>query len=124
MNGMSQLSAAACGPLVGFAVADPSNQPIGTLCSIWGHAGTGRVQFVGVRALATAGRGHLVPAEGVSVDAVKRLVRLPYPGGLVHDGPAYAVCAELSLEREREIYLHYDLQVTFGPRLSSLRHGG
>ena len=121
---LNTLQADACRALIGFAVADRSRQPVGTLSSIWANEGTGRVQFLGVRTVGTGGRGHLVPAEGVQVDAKHRFVRLPYPGLLVHDGPADAAAAALSLEREREIYLHYDVLTTRRPHPSSLRHEG
>jgi hypothetical protein len=80
MEPLTTLSPAVSHPLIGFEVADRSRQPVGTLCSLWVQEGRTQVQFLGVRTAGTAGRGLLVPAEGVQVDRARRSVRLPYPG--------------------------------------------
>jgi hypothetical protein len=78
MESLITFRAAAGRPLIGFEVADCWCQPVGTLCSLWAPDGRARVQFLGVRTAGTAGRGLMVPAEGVQVDRTRRSVRLPY----------------------------------------------
>jgi hypothetical protein len=93
---------------------------LGTLRSLWAQAGRAPVQFLGVRTAGTAGRGLLVPAEGIEVDPTRRSVRLPYAAALVEEAPAYAPGAELTPERKGEIYRHYDLHAMPCPQLSTL----
>lgn len=114
------LKADACCGLIGFEVVDCSRQAVGTLCSLWAEQRAGRVQFLGVHTAATAGRGLLVPAEGVQVDPARRSIRLRCPAALIHAAPAYASSAELTPERKGEIYRHYHVHATLYPRLSTL----
>ena len=116
MEVVSARSVDACRPLIGFEVLDGSNQSAGTLFSLWYYRGADAVQFFGVQTLQLAGKGAVVPAEGVEVDALQRRVHLPYPRALIDEAPAYSGGAELTPEQERDIYLHYGLQVTVYPR--------
>jgi hypothetical protein len=43
------------------------------------------------------------------------------PRALVQEGPAHACGAELTPEQERDIYLHYDVQVTAYPSADAPR---
>lgn len=115
MESVSARTAEACRPLIGFEVLDRSNQAADTLLSLWYHQGADAVQFFGVQTLEFAGKGAVVPAEGVEVDALRRRVRLPYPRALVDEAPAYSCGAELTPEQERDVYLHYGVQVTAYP---------
>ena len=108
-------------PWVGFEVLDRSGQAVGTLFSLWYHDGAEAVQFFGIQTAGSTGRGLVVPAEGVAVDARRRLVQLLYPRVLVQEGPAHACGAELTPEQERDIYLHYDVQVTAYPSADAPR---
>jgi hypothetical protein len=63
----------------------------------------------------------VVPAEGAEVDVRRRRVHLPYPRALIDEAPAYGCGAALTPEQERDIYLHYDVQVT--PYPSAGAHG-
>ena len=103
----------------GFEVVDCSYQPIGTLFSLWYHERSDAVQFFGVQTAGTAGKGLVVPAEGVQVDSTHCWLQLPYPRLIVEEAPAYPGDAKLTLEQERDIYLHYDLRVTSYPRLEA-----
>ena len=115
MESVSARTADPCRPLIGFEVLDRSNQPAGTLFSLWYYPGADAVQFFGVLIVGVAGKGAVVPAEGVEVDATQRRVQLPYPRALIDEAPAYSCGAELTTEQERDIYLHYDVQVTAYP---------
>ena len=121
MESVSARPAEPCRPLIGFEVLDRSNQPAGTLFSLWYHQGADAVQFLGIQTGGVAGKGAVVPAEGVEVDARQRRVHLPYPRALVDEAPAYSCGAELTPEQERDIYLHYDLRVTSYPRFEAGR---
>ena len=129
MESVSGRTADACRPLIGFEVLDRSNQPAGTLFSLWYYPGADAVQFFGVQTIGVAGKGAVVPAEGVEVDAMQRRVHLPYPSALIGEAPAYRCGAELTPEQERDIYLHYGVQVTAYPsagadgRQGTLRKG-
>ena len=117
MESLTTLRAAAGRPLIGFGVADRSRQPVGTLRSLWAQEGRTPIQLLGVRTAGTAGRGLLVPAGGVQVDRTRRSVRLPYlAAALVQAAPAYASRAELTPERQGEIYRHYHLRAAPGPQ--------
>lgn len=115
MEPVSARTAEACRPLIGFEVLDGSNQPAGTLFSLWYHHGADVVQFFGVQTLELAGMGAVVPAEGAEVDAMQRRVHLPYPHALLDEAPAYSCGAELTPEQERDIYLYFGVQVTAYP---------
>ena len=106
----------------GFEVVDCSYQPVGTLLSLWYHEKGDAIQFFGIQIVDAAGKGSVVPAEDVQVDATHRWVRLPYPRAIVEDGPAYPLGAEFTLEEEREIYLHYDVRVTAYPPAGAQGH--
>lgn len=112
--------AAAGRPLIGFEVADCWCHPLGTLRSLWTQQARAPVQFLGVRTAGTAGRGLMVPAEGVQVDRTRRSVRWPYPAVLVQEAPAYASGAELTPERKGDIYRHYHVRAAPGPQPSTL----
>ena len=120
MESLITFRATAGRALIGFEVADCWCQPLGTLCSLWAQTGRTPVQFLGVRTAGTAGRGLMVPAEGVQVDRTRRSVRLPYPAALVQEAPAYASGAELTPERKRAIYRHYHVRAAPGPQPSTL----
>ena len=115
MKPLTALTPRACRPWLGFAVADRSHEPLGTLRSLWAPEGTGQVRFFGVQAAGTASRDLLAPAEGAQVDAGRRRIRLPYARAQVQGAPAYAPCAKLTPERQGEIYLHYGLQAALRP---------
>jgi hypothetical protein len=101
----------------GFVVVDCSYQPIGTLFSLWYHERSDAVQFFGIQTAGAAGKRLVVPADGIEVDATHCCVQLPYSRLVVEEAPAYPGDAKLTLEQERDIYLHYDVQVTSYPRL-------
>ena len=110
----------ACRFWIGFVVVDRSHTAVGTLRSLWTHAGTAHVQFFGVQTAGSAARDLLVPAEGVEVDAGRRRIRLPYARAWILQAPAYAACAELTPARKGEIYLHYDVQAALRPQSGTL----
>lgn len=104
---------------IGFAVVDCSYQPIGTLLSFRCHERSDAVQFFGVQITGSAGKGLVVPAEDVQVDITHCSVQLPYSRLIVEEAPVYPGDAKLTPEQERDIYLHYDVQVTSYPRLEA-----
>jgi hypothetical protein len=91
---------------------DQAGWPIGSLSSLWARKESVRIQLLGIRTTWAAAQWLLVPAEGVQVDRSLNLAWVPYFRDYVHDAVAPTVSGELTLEQEREIYLHYGLQVS------------
>jgi hypothetical protein len=121
IRSLNALDAYARRPLIGYHVLDQAGWPIGSFCSLWVWAETQKVQFFGIRTSWGPARELLVPSDGVMIDQTMGSVQVPYFRDLVQDAPRHASGAELTLEQEREIYLHYDIRVSTLPS-SALRH--
>jgi len=102
-------------PWTGFEVVDRSREPVGTVLSLWFHERADAVQFFGIQTAGDTGNGCVVPAEGVQVDRVHCCLQLPYSRAVIEEAPVYPSDAKFTLEQERDIYLHFDVQVTAYP---------
>jgi uncharacterized protein (TIGR02271 family) len=89
-----------------YDVVDRDDTKIGTLQCLWSDH-TGEPAFIGVRTGWIFGKTHVVPAQSVQVSEGNRRIRLPYTSEKVKDAPSYDAEAEMSDEKEREVYQYY-----------------
>jgi len=93
---------------IGYDVVDRNSNSIGKLECLW-EDHTGEPAFVGVRTGWLLGKTHVVPSASVDVNESGRRIRLPYTEEKVKNAPAYESNAEMSDEKEREIYRYYGM---------------
>jgi uncharacterized protein (TIGR02271 family) len=98
---------------IGYDVVDRNGNPIGTLECLWTDH-TGEPAFVGVRTGWLFGKTHVVPADSVEVSKHGGRIRLPYTEEKVKEAPAYETDAEMTLEKEQEVYRYYGISSRMG----------
>jgi uncharacterized protein (TIGR02271 family) len=91
---------------IGYDVVDRNLSKIGTLECLWSDH-NGEPAFIGVRTGWIFGKNHVVPANDAQVNEQGQRIRLPYDRDKVKDAPAYDADAEMSPEKEREVYRYY-----------------
>jgi uncharacterized protein (TIGR02271 family) len=105
---------------LGYDVVDRNGNNIGTLECLWADH-TGEPAFVGVRTGWLLGKTHVVPASSVEVSEHSRRIRLPYPEDKVKNAPAYDSEAEMTEDKEHEIYRFYGISAGAGASMASNR---
>lgn len=94
---------------IGYDVVDRNDNKIGTLDCLWSDH-TGEPAFVGVRTGWLFGKTHVVPAQSVEVSRQYQKIRLPYTEEKVKDAPAFDADAEMTWDKEREVYRYYGIE--------------
>jgi uncharacterized protein (TIGR02271 family) len=89
-----------------YDVVDRDGEKIGTLHCMWSDH-TGEAAFLGVHTGWLFGRTHVVPAQGVEVNEARHHLRLPYSTQKVKDAPSYEQTAEMTEDKEQEVYRYY-----------------
>ncbi len=93
--------------LFDYSVVDQAGENLGTLHSMWNHAETGKLEFLGVKTGWLFGSNHVVPADKAKIDGTARTIQVPYSLDLIKDAPTVDADATITDEEEAEIYHYY-----------------
>jgi len=103
--------------LTGYDVQDNDFEPLGTVTSIWVDR-TSQAAFVGVQTGWLAGKTHVVPAYGATVNDRDRKIRLAYFKRDIRGAPSYDPKTALDFNKEKEIFSYFQGR---GPQLPELK---
>jgi uncharacterized protein (TIGR02271 family) len=103
--------------LIGYDVTDNEFEPIGNVTALWADRNS-QAAFVGVQSGWLAGKTHVVPAYGATVNDHDRKIRLAYFKRDIKGAPSYDPKAVLDLAKEREIFGYFQRK---GPQLPELK---
>jgi sporulation protein YlmC with PRC-barrel domain len=101
--------------LAGCKVTDENGKSVGTVDGLWMDANSRRVEFVGVKSNAFAGKVHVMPAGDAQIIEDDSLVKLRYPATLIKKAPSFSPGAELASVEKEEINQYCGRSRTAGP---------
>lgn len=94
---------------INWEVWDKRDNRIGTLECVWSDT-RGEAAFIGVKTGWFFGKTHVVPANNVSINEHRQVLRIPYDEDVVKNAPAYDSDAEMTHEKEQELVNYYGVQ--------------
>jgi uncharacterized protein (TIGR02271 family) len=103
--------------LTGYDVVDNDFESIGKVTAIWADR-TSQAAFVGVQTGWLAGKTHVVPAQGATVNDRDEKIRLAYSKSDIKSAPVFEPTEELNYANETEIVNYFRKK---GPVLPELR---
>ncbi len=103
--------------LIDYDVLDSDFDDIGKVSAIWVDR-TSQVAFVGVHTSWLAGKTHVAPAQGATVNDRDQKIRLAYSKADIKNAPVFDPKVELNYANESEIVSYYRKK---GPALPELK---
>ena len=114
MTSLAATSPESVSDLLGLDVINKVGDPLGSVDALWRNHLTGRLQFIGVKTGWFSKALQAIPVVGLSLDAAKGRVVLPYTTGQVKGAPAFDADATITDAGEAAIFRYYGIRERSG----------